>query len=165
MRAIVFKMATTMNLVQEDYSTRLSVLGLGARHMLEAILLFHEPSEGYIGKMAGARIEELKKKDPDLIPILKTCTTINDMGNGAAHLTLQSVLPSEKGTLIDLSLTLAMSMHQSISNQFSKDFPNAQETMVRRKSSGARANTCWWSVDADETIYQYPTEVHIWLEA
>jgi hypothetical protein len=157
-------MATTMNIMQEDYASRLLVLGVGARYMIEAILFFHEPSGGYKGLMAGDRIQELQGKSPSLHSVLKTCNDINSMGNRASHLGLQGVTPSEKGALIDLSLALAAHMYENVRRDFEKDYQIACETLQRRKSSGVSANKSWWSVDAEETIYQYPTEMHIWLE-
>ena len=165
-RALSFAIATKMNLMQEDYATRLSAVGLQGRLIVEAfcLLLYHEVSYPK-GSMVGAQLQRLSTTRPDLKGVIKSCERVNSLCIGEAHLCVASFANGEKAEVVDHVFSIVTFVRDHLFQNYRSEASNAEadSSQLTTLNASSRAAAPSWGLQ-DENVFVYPTEVHIWLQ-
>lgn len=163
-RALSFVIATKMNLLQEDYATRLSAVGTQGRLIVEAFCEIFAPVGGFAdGKMVGQMLGELKLR-PELKSEILSCERINTLCIGEVHLGVRNLQEGEKAEVVNLIFSIVSFVKDHFFQKYPSGVSNA-ETDSRQLThlNASRGAATAWGLE-DEEIFIYPTEVHIWLE-
>jgi len=160
-RALSFVIATKMNLLQEDYATRLSAVGNQGRLILEAFCeIFDSDGSG----MVGGRLTDLNKSRPDLRSTIKLCEEVNTLCIGEVHLTVRSLQEGEKAHIVNLIFGIVTFVKDHFFQKYPSEASNAEiDSRQLSRLNASRGAATTWGLE-DEEVFIYPTEVHIWLE-
>lgn len=97
-----------MNLMQEDYGTRLSAVGTQGRLLLEAFCLIMAPAGGYPDEaMVGKQLGILCASRPELSEVINRCKRVNELSKSEVHLGVLGLYNGEKAQIISHSFIIA----------------------------------------------------------
>ena len=165
-RALSFVIATKMNLLQEDYSSRLSAVGTQGRLIVEAFCILFAPDGGFPdGTMVGGMVRILKERRPELRRMIELCERVNTLCIGEVHLAVRSLQEGEKAEVVGLIFSIAAFVKDHFYQKYPAEAANAEvdsRQLSRLNATRGAAETTWGL--ENEEVFIYPTEVHIWLE-
>ena len=164
-RALSFVIATKMNLMQEDYATRLSAVGNQGRLIVEAFCLIFAPVGGFGDgkKEVGKKLSDLKLR-PELKSTVESCERVNTLCIGEVHLTVRSLQEGEKAEVVNLIFSIVTFVKDYFFQKYPSEASNAEiDSRQLSHLNASRGAAASWGLE-DEEVFIYPTEVHIWLE-